>query len=82
MAIEGRLRPGFSASYGYIGFLISWLAGHNPIGVVVMSFLMAVLSFGGDTLQITQGMPFAQSTSSCLILLVALGKFFQPKAKR
>ena len=32
MAIEGRLRPGFSASYGYIGFLISWLAGHNPLG--------------------------------------------------
>jgi simple sugar transport system permease protein len=83
MAIEGRLRPGFSASYGYIGFLISWLAGHNPIGVVVMSFLMAVLSFGGDTLQITQGMPFATvNIIMALILFVVLGKFFQPKAKR
>ena len=83
MAIEGRLRPGFSASYGYIGFLISWLAGHNPLGVVVMSFLMAVLSLGGDTLQITQGMPFATvNIIMALILFIVLGKFFQPKAKR
>jgi general nucleoside transport system permease protein len=83
MAIEGRLRPGFSASYGYIGFLISWLAGHNPLGVVVMSFLMAVLSFGGDTLQITQGIPFATvNIIMALILFVVLGKFFHPKAKR
>lgn len=83
MAIEGRLRPGFSASYGYVGFLISWLAGHNPLGVVVMSFLMAVLSLGGDTLQITQGMPFATvNIIMALILFIVLGKFFQPKAKR
>jgi ABC-type uncharacterized transport system permease subunit len=83
MAIEGRLRPGFSASYGYVGFLISWLAGHNPFGVVVMSFLMAVLSLGGDTLQITQSMPFATvNIIMALILFIVLGKFFQPKAKR
>jgi simple sugar transport system permease protein len=83
MAIEGRLRPGFSASYGYIGFLISWLANHNPLGVVVMSLLMSVLSFGGDTLQITQGLPFATvNIIMALILFVVLGKFFQPKAKR
>ena len=83
MAIEGRLRPGFSASYGYIGFLISWLAGHNPLGVVVMSFLMAVLSLGGDTLQITQGLPFATvNIIMALVLFIVLGKFFQPKAKR
>jgi simple sugar transport system permease protein len=83
MAIEGRLRPGFSASYGYIGFLISWLANHNPLGVVVMSFLMAVLSYGGDTLQITQGLPFATvNIIMALILFVVLGKFFVPKGGR
>ncbi len=82
MAIEGRLRPGFSPGYGYIGFLISWAAGHNPIGVVVMSFVMAVLTFGGDTLQMTQSMPFATvNIIMALILFVVLGKFFHPKAK-
>ena len=83
MAIQGRLRPGFSPSYGYVGFLVSWLAGHNPLGVVVMSFVMAVLAFGGDTLQITQGMPFATvNIIMALILFIVLGKFFQPKARR
>jgi simple sugar transport system permease protein len=83
MAIQGRLRPGFSPGYGYIGFLISWLAGHNPLGVVVMSFLMAVLTFGGDTLQITQGLPFATvNIIMALILFIVLGKFFQPKRQR
>ena len=80
LAIQGRLRPGFSPDYGYVGFLISWLAGHNPIGVVVYSFLMAIITFGGDTLQITQGMPFSVVNILIgLILLIVLGGFFQRK---
>jgi simple sugar transport system permease protein len=58
-AIQGRLRPDISPGYGYIGFLISWLAGHNPITIVVMSFLFSVISAGGDSLQIDQHLPFA-----------------------
>ena len=78
LAIQGRLRPGFSPDYGYVGFLISWLAGHNPIGVVVYSFLMAIITFGGDTLQITQGMPFSVVNILIgLILLIVLGGFFR-----
>jgi len=82
LALQGRLRPAFSPDYGYIGFLISWLAGHNPIGVVVMSLLMAVITFGGDTLQITQGMPFASvKILMALILFIVLGGFFKSKAR-
>lgn len=78
LAIQGRLRPGFSPDYGYVGFLISWLAGHNPIGVVVYSFLMAIITFGGDTLQITQGMPFSVVNILIgLILIIVLGGFFR-----
>ena len=78
LAIQGRLRPGFSPGYGYIGFLISWLAGHNPVGVVVFSFLMAIITFGGDTLQITQGMPFSVVNILIgLILIIVLGGFFR-----
>lgn len=80
MAIQGRLRPAFSPGYGYIGFLISWLAGHNPVGAVVMAFVLAVIALGGDTLQITQSVPF--STVNILmasILFVVLGDFFRPR---
>lgn len=80
MAIQGRLRPGFSPAYGYTGFLISWLALHNPIGVVGMSFLLAVIALGGDTLQITQGMPFSTvNILMALILFIVLGRFFTGK---
>lgn len=81
MAIQGRLRPGFSPAYGYTGFLISWLALHNPIGAVGMAFLLAVIALGGDTLQITQGMPFSTvNILMSLILFVVLGRFFSTKS--
>lgn len=80
MAIQGRLRPGFSPGYGYIGFLISWLAGHNPFGAIVMAFLLAIIALGGDTLQITQSVPFATvNILMAAILIVVLGNFFGKK---
>ena len=36
--VEFQLRPGFAATYGYIGFLASWLARHQPIKVVLAAF--------------------------------------------
>jgi simple sugar transport system permease protein len=58
-AIQGRLRPSVSPGYGFVGFLASWLAGHNPLTIVIMTFVLAVLTAGGDSLQINQGLPFA-----------------------
>ena len=69
-AIQGRLTPDISPGYGYIGFLISWLALHNPVSIVLMSFLLAVLTAGGDSLQINQNLPF-----SSVNLLMALTLF-------
>src|SRR5581483_1139135 len=47
-AIQGRLRPGISAGFGYTGFLVSWLALNHPLGIVAMAALLGVLSVGGD----------------------------------
>ena len=69
-AIQGRLAPTISPGYGYIGFLISWLAMHNPANIVLMSLLLAVLTASGDSLQIYQGLPFASVN-----LLIALTLF-------
>ncbi len=77
MAIQGRLRPGFSPGYGYIGFLISWLAMHNPYGAMAMAVLLSIIALGGDTLQITQSLPYSTvNILMALILFVVLGKFF------
>jgi simple sugar transport system permease protein len=59
MGVQGRLRQGLSPGYGFTGFLIAWLAGGKALGILLMAFLFAVLTSAGDTLQITQGLPYA-----------------------
>jgi simple sugar transport system permease protein len=75
-ALQLRLNPGLSAGLGYLGFLISWIAGHDPRLIIPMTFLIALLASGGDILQITQNLPFAlvNATSAILMLVVLLGR--------
>lgn len=55
----GLLIPNFSPGYGYMGFLISWLAGGDPVGILLMSFVVSIILTGGNMLQITIGLPYA-----------------------
>ena len=74
-AIQGRLRPSLSPGYGYTGFLISWMAGGHPAGIVAAAFVLAVISAGGDILQMTQALP--GSVANILmagLLFVVLGR--------
>jgi general nucleoside transport system permease protein len=74
-AIQGRLVSELSPGYGFIGFLVAWLAGTNASGIVVMAFLFAVISSVGDILQITQGLPFAVvNILMAVILFIVLGR--------
>jgi len=56
-AIHGQLRPGLSPGYGYIGFMISWMAMGNTMGIVAAAFLLAIITAGGDVLQMTLRIP-------------------------
>jgi simple sugar transport system permease protein len=81
-AIQGRLRPEISPGYGFIGFLVSWLAGHNPLLVVVMSLLLGVLTASGDSLQISQHLPFASvNLLMALTLVMVLVQRGRPAAE-
>ena len=55
----GLLIPNFSPGYGYMGFLISWLAGGDPFGILLMAFVVSIILTGGNMLQITIGLPYA-----------------------
>ncbi len=55
----GVLFLNFSPGLGFMGFLISWLAGGKPLGILVMSFVVAVIITGGNMLQLTRDLPFA-----------------------
>ena len=72
-AIQGRLVSELSPGYGFVGFLIAWLAGGSAVGIVAMSFLFAVIASAGDILQISQGVPYAVvNILMAMILLIVL----------
>lgn len=78
-AVEGRLRQHLSSGYGFTGFLISWLAGGNPLGILFMAFLLSVITSVGDILQITQGLPFA--VVNILLALILFAVLARPAQK-
>lgn len=75
MGIHGRLRQGLSPGYGFTGFLIAWLAGGRPVGILLMAFLFATITSAGDVLQITQGLPYSVvNILLALILFIVLAR--------
>jgi simple sugar transport system permease protein len=74
-AIHGQLRPSLSPGYGYIGFLISWMAGGNAAGIVAAAFLLAIITAGGDILQMSHRIPGSVvNILMALILFVVLAR--------
>jgi len=55
----GVLLLNFSMGLGFMGFLISWLAGGEPIGIFLMSAVVAIITTGGNLLQLTRDLPYA-----------------------
>ncbi|OLB78130.1 MAG: ABC transporter permease [Actinobacteria bacterium 13_2_20CM_2_71_6] len=71
---EFKLRPGMTTNFGYIGFLVSWLAGHKPLRVAVAALLLAAIAMAGDSLQIDSHLPAASvNVLMAVVLLVVLG---------
>ncbi len=71
---EFKLRPGFIAGYGYIGFLASWLGRHRPAYVVMSALLLSTIVIGGDSLQIDSKLPAASvNILMALTLLLVFG---------
>jgi len=76
------LSHGFSRSVGYMGFLISWLAGGQPIGILLMSFVVAIIVTGGNLLQLTRDLPYAVINillAFTLFVVLARPAFFKRK---
>jgi general nucleoside transport system permease protein len=71
VAIQDRLRGGISNGYGYIGFLVAWIALQRPFAIVLVAALLGIISVGGDMLQIGVNLP-----ASTVNILMALILFF------
>lgn len=71
---EGRLRPDLLAGYGFIGFLASWLARHDPLKAVGAALLLGAIAVGGSGLKITAGLSGgAVNILMAVVLLAVLG---------
>jgi general nucleoside transport system permease protein len=77
-AQEGRLTQSFFDGYVFSGVLIAFLARNDPIVVVVVAFLLAVLFVTGQTLQVFYQIPFTmvQLIEAVMVISVASSEFF------
>jgi simple sugar transport system permease protein len=80
--VEYKLRPNLTANIGYIAFLISWLARHRPIPVLLGSLAFAAITVAGDSFQIDSGLPSATVNILTGLILVAVLGWTGPAAKR
>jgi simple sugar transport system permease protein len=79
---EFKLRPGFVAGYGYIGFLASWLGRHRPVPVIASAVLLSTIVVGGDSLQIDSGLPAASVNILMALTLLMVFGFGRRKVAR
>lgn len=76
----GLLLANFSNGSGYMGFLISWLSFGDPLGIVLVSFLVSIITTGGNLLQLTQNLPYAVINillATVLFIVLARPIFFK-----
>jgi simple sugar transport system permease protein len=75
---EGRLTESYADGYVFSGVLIAFLSRNDPIIIVVVSFLIAVLFITGQTLQVFYQIPFTmvQMIEAIIVMSVASSEFF------
>jgi simple sugar transport system permease protein len=76
----GVLLANFSRGLGYMGFLVSWLAGGSPLGILVTSFVVAVILTGGNLLQLTRDVPY--SVINILLAMTLFVVLARPRFQR
>lgn len=57
--IGHQLQRNLSPGYGYAAIIVAWLARLHPFGAVLVAFLLAGLTVGGDQIQMSLGLPAA-----------------------
>ena len=58
-AIQGRANASLAAGYGFTGILVSFLARHNPLAIIVVAILFGGIVASGGLIQRRMGLPDA-----------------------
>src|SRR5262249_49115906 len=57
--VRRQLQPTLPPGYGYAAIIVAWLARLHPFGAILVAFLLAALTVGGDQIQMSLGLPAA-----------------------
>lgn len=72
--VQSHLQPDISSGYGYVGFLVAWLAGQNFLRIIPLAVVMAGLLSAGDALQLFAQLPFSNTVvMQALLFMSVLG---------
>lgn len=55
----GQLLPRISPGYGFAAIIVAFLGRLHPIGILFASILMSIVYLGGESVQVTLGLPVA-----------------------
>jgi ABC-type uncharacterized transport system permease subunit len=58
MGVQGKLQEGISPGYGFTAIVVTLIGRNRAGGVLLAAAFMAALSTGGQSMQVTQGVPF------------------------
>ena len=53
----GQLQPNISFGYGFTAIIVAFLARLNPLAVIPAGLIVALAELGGDSVQMSMGMP-------------------------
>jgi len=68
-----------TANYGFTGIIVAWLARLDPRFVPVSAFFFAGILVGGDSIQISMGLPAAtvQVFNGVILVFLIMSEYFQ-----
>jgi len=70
-----RMKEGISPGYGFTGLLVCLLADNDPILIILVSFLFAVLQSGSLNLQLFSDIPVEISGVLQVVLILFVAAF-------
>ncbi|MBU6439975.1 MAG: ABC transporter permease [Betaproteobacteria bacterium] len=70
--VQHHLQPDISSGYGYVGFLVAWLAGQDFLRIVPLAVVMGGLLSAADALQLFAQLPFANTVVLQALLFISV----------
>jgi ABC-type uncharacterized transport system permease subunit len=80
--LQGILYPSVAGGLGFTGVLVALLGGLGPLGIVIGSFVMAVLITGSNGLQTDTGVPASIAVIAQGVLLLGAALVFAARQRR